>query len=107
MNEIFDDKFFEQNMAEVVYALMPFYKNLFTYVRTKLLERYGDKIRKDGPLPAHIFGNMWAQNWEGIYDQVQPFPATTKLDVTLDMMIQNYTPLRYTFTIMLEGITRM
>lgn len=95
MREFFEDEHLEQNMAEVIYAIMPLYKNLFTYVRRKLFERYGDRIRKDGPLPAHIFGNMWSQNWEGIYDLVQPFPATTKLDVTLDMMIQGYTPLRY------------
>ncbi|XP_047368061.1 angiotensin-converting enzyme-like isoform X2 [Vespa velutina] len=94
MREFFEDEHLEQNMAEVIYAIMPLYKNLFTYVRRKLYERYGDRIRKDGPLPAHILGNMWSQNWEGIYDLVQPFPASTKLDVTLDMMIQGYTPLR-------------
>ncbi|XP_043682054.1 angiotensin-converting enzyme-like [Vespula pensylvanica] len=94
MREFFEDEHLEQNMAEVIYAIMPLYKNLFTYVRRKLFERYGDRIRKDGPLPAHILGNMWSQNWEGIYDLVQPFPASTKLDVTLDMMIQGYTPLR-------------
>ncbi|XP_066588650.1 angiotensin-converting enzyme-like [Prorops nasuta] len=94
MRESFDDDYFQQNIAEVMSAISPLYKNLFTYVRAKLTERYGDKIRRDGPLPAHILGNMWAQNWEGVYDLVQPFPATRKLDVTLDMMIQGFTPMR-------------
>ncbi|XP_024941481.1 angiotensin-converting enzyme isoform X2 [Cephus cinctus] len=94
MREAFEDDYFQQNIAEAISAITPLYKNLFTYVRTKLIERYGDKIRRDGPLPAHILGNMWAQNWEGIYDIVQPFPAARKLDVTLDMILEGYTPLR-------------
>ena len=94
MRESFEDEYFQQNIAEVISAVTPLYKNLFTYVRSRLIERYGDRIRRDGPLPAHILGNMWAQNWEGIFNIVQPFPAARKLDVTLDMMIQGYTPLR-------------
>lgn len=98
MRELFEDEYFQQNMAEVMSAITPLYKNLFTYVRLKLFERYGDRIREDGPLPAHILGNMWAQNWENLFELVQPFSASRKLDVTLDMMIQNITPLRYDFT---------
>ncbi|XP_043514734.1 angiotensin-converting enzyme-like [Frieseomelitta varia] len=94
MRELFEDEYFRQNTADIMSAVMYLYKNLFTYVRTKLFERYGDRIRRDGPLPAHILGNMWAQNWEDLFDIVQPFPASKKLDVTLEMMIQNITPLR-------------
>lgn len=95
MRELFEDEYIQQNIAEVMSAITPLYKNLFTYVRSKLIERYGDRIREDGPLPAHVLGNMWAQNWEGLFELVQPFPAGRKLDVTLDMMIQGITPLRY------------
>ncbi|XP_006609675.1 angiotensin-converting enzyme-like [Apis dorsata] len=94
MREFFEEEYFQQNTADVMSAIMHLYKNLFTYVRTKLFERYGDKVRRDGPLPAHILGNMWAQNWEELYDLVQPFPASKKLDVTLEMMIQSFTSLR-------------
>ncbi|XP_076285295.1 angiotensin-converting enzyme-like isoform X2 [Lasioglossum baleicum] len=94
MRELFEDEHFHQNTADIMSAIMHLYKNLFTYVRTKLYERYGDKIRRDGPLPAHVLGNMWAQNWEDIFDVLQPFPASRKLDVSLDMMIQGFTPLR-------------
>lgn len=95
MRELFEDEYFQQNMAEVMSAITPLYKNLFTYVRSKLIERYGEKIREDGPLPAHVLGNMWAQNWEGLFELVKPFPASRKLDVTLEMIIQSITPLRY------------
>ncbi|XP_043287785.1 angiotensin-converting enzyme-like isoform X2 [Venturia canescens] len=95
MRDSFEEDYFQQNIAEVISAITPLYKNLFTYVRSKLLERYGgEKLREDGPLPAHLLGNMWAQNWEGIYELVEAFPAARKLDVTLDMMIQGFTPLR-------------
>jgi len=95
MRELFEDEYFQQNMAEIMSAVTPLYKNLFTYVRSKLIERYGDRIREDGPLPAHVLGDMWSQNWEGLFELVQPFPASRKLDVTLDMMIQGITPIRY------------
>ncbi|XP_058794125.1 angiotensin-converting enzyme-like [Phymastichus coffea] len=94
MREIYEDDYFQQNIAEVISAITPLYKHLFTYVRSRLIERYGDRIRSDGPLPAHVLGNMWAQNWEGIFNLVQPFPAVKRFDVTLDMMIQGYTSLR-------------
>ncbi|XP_043597026.1 angiotensin-converting enzyme-like [Bombus pyrosoma] len=94
MRELFEDEYFRQNTADVMSAITHLYKNLFTYIRTKLFERYGDKIRRDGPIPAHILGNMWAQNWEDLFDLVQPFPASKKLDVTLEMMIRRFTPLR-------------
>jgi len=95
MRELFEDEYFQQNIAEVMSSITPLYKNLYTYVRSKLHERYGNRIHEDGPLPAHVLGNMWAQNWENLFELVQPFPASRKLDVTLDMMIQGITPLRY------------
>lgn len=95
MRELFEDENFKKNIAEVMSAISPLYNNLFTYVRSKLIERYGDKIREDGPLPAHVLGNMWAQNWESLFELVQPFPASRKLDVTVDIIIQNITPMRY------------
>ncbi|KAF7993377.1 hypothetical protein HCN44_007880 [Aphidius gifuensis] len=89
-----NDAYFQQNIAEVISAITPLYKHLFTYVRTKMIERYGDKVRPDGPMPAHLLGNLWSQNWEGIYNLVEPFPAAKRLDITLDMIIQGFTPLR-------------
>ncbi|KAL7286356.1 hypothetical protein TKK_0019313 [Trichogramma kaykai] len=94
MREQYEDDYFQQNIAEVVSSITPIYKHLFTYVRARLIERYGDRIRNDGPIPAHLLGNMWAQNWEGVYDLVQPFPAVKKLDVTLELIIQAFGPLR-------------
>jgi peptidyl-dipeptidase A len=51
----------------------PLYRELHTYVRRKLIEKYGDAARRpDGMIPADLLGNMWAQEWGNIYDVVAP-----------------------------------
>ncbi len=51
----------------------PFYESLHTYVRSRLVEKYGTKVvPADGPIPAHLLGNMWAQEWGNIYDIAAP-----------------------------------
>src|SRR5262249_7679991 len=52
--------------------LKPLYVSLHAYVRWKLRERYGDAVPASGPIPAHLLGNMWAQDWENIYPLVAP-----------------------------------
>lgn len=40
----------------------PLYNELHCYTRGKLSEKYGsDVVSADGPIPAHLLGNMWAQ----------------------------------------------
>ena len=49
----------------------PLYEQLHCYVRGRLAERYGDEVvPPDGPIPAHLLGNMWAQSWGNVYDLV-------------------------------------
>ena len=51
----------------------PLYDQLHCYTRAKLNEKYGDKVQaKTGPIRADLLGNMWAQQWGGIYDLVAP-----------------------------------
>ena len=53
--------------------LEPLYKELHTYVRSRLIAKYGAAAeRKDGMIPAELLGNMWAQEWGNIYDVVAP-----------------------------------
>ena len=33
------------------------------------------RCRRGGPIPAHLLGNMWAQEWGNIYDLVEPYPG--------------------------------
>jgi len=54
----------------------PLYKSLHTYVRSRLIAKYGkDAERADGLIPAHLLGNMWAQTWGNVYPLVEP-PGT-------------------------------
>ena len=53
--------------------LEPLYRELHTYVRGRLIAKYGAAAeRKDGLIPAHLLGNTWAQEWGNIYDIVGP-----------------------------------
>ncbi len=61
----------------------PLYVSLHTYVRTKLREKYGaGAVPADGPIPAHLLGNLWAQGWTNIYPLVAPPKADPGYDLT-------------------------
>lgn len=60
----------------------PLYEQLHCHTRAKLVEKYGaDKVPADGPIPAHLLGNMWAQDWSNLYEDMVPYPAEPGLDV--------------------------
>ncbi|XP_068083930.1 angiotensin-converting enzyme [Anabrus simplex] len=95
MRAVYEDNQFEDQLNEVWASLAPLYRKLHAYVRKRLLEHYGSqKVRPDGPLPAHLLGNMWAQNWKNLAPMVLPFPRKLPIDVTTEMLRQGYTPLR-------------
>jgi peptidyl-dipeptidase A len=48
----------------------PLYLSLHAYVRMKLREKYGDVVPAGGPIPAHLTGNIWAQDWSNLSDLV-------------------------------------
>ena len=67
----------------------PLYLALHTYVRTKLSEAYGtDVVTPVAMIPAHLLGNMWAQDWQSIYDLVAPPGDATAYEVT-ELLIGN------------------
>jgi peptidyl-dipeptidase A len=46
----------------------PLYISLHTYVRARLVQKYGPHVvPPDGPIPAHLLGNPWAQEWGNIF----------------------------------------
>ena len=52
-------------------------------MRAKLAETYGKNVvSADGPIPAHLLGNMWSQSWGNIYDLVQPGESDAGYEVT-------------------------
>ncbi|MDP8999228.1 MAG: M2 family metallopeptidase, partial [Myxococcota bacterium] len=73
---------FELDVERLWAEVKPLYDALHCYVRAKLRAKYGsDKVPDHAPIPAHLLGNMWAQEWNNIYDIVAPFPTEPALDV--------------------------
>ncbi len=51
----------------------PLYLALHTYARAQLAGKYGKElVPEDGPIPAHLLGNMWAQGWNNVYPLLAP-----------------------------------
>ena len=64
----------------------PLYVSLHTFVRSKLGEKYGAGVLPgSGMLPAHLLGNMWAQDWANIYPLVAPPASTAAYDLTAEL----------------------
>jgi peptidyl-dipeptidase A len=62
--------------------LKPLYVSLHAYVRWKLREKYGDLVPANGPIPAHLLGNIWAQDWSNVYALVAPKDADPGYNLT-------------------------
>jgi len=82
---------FEKETDRLWSQVKPLYDGLHCYARGKLQGQYGKDLVPDGkPVPAHLFGNMWAQQWNNIYDLLEPYPGVSNLDVTKELVKQGY-----------------
>lgn len=66
----------------------PLYEQLHCYVRKELTDQYGDKGHVGNKIPAHLTGNMWAQQWGNLYTKVEPYPGVSSLDVSAALQAQ-------------------
>ncbi|MGA7649143.1 MAG: M2 family metallopeptidase [Thermoplasmata archaeon] len=74
---------FAQEVDRLWSEVEPLYRSLHAYVRRRLLEHYGgDRVPTQGPIPAHLLGNMWAQSWEGTLPLLVPPSTPTGMDLT-------------------------
>ncbi|MDH3746962.1 MAG: M2 family metallopeptidase [Gammaproteobacteria bacterium] len=84
---------FEAEATRLWQQVKPLYDELHCHVRAKLGEVYGeDKVPQDGPIPAHLLGNMWSQTWGFIYDLMEPYPGVAGLDVDSTLKAKDYAP---------------
>lgn len=73
---------YSADLERVWAEVAPLYKELHTYVRKKLIQKYGAAAeRKDGMIPAHLLGNMWAQEWGNVYDLAAPPSVPASYDI--------------------------
>jgi peptidyl-dipeptidase A len=69
----------------------PLYEALHCHVRARLGDVYGaDLVPGDGPIPAHLLGNMWAQSWDNIFDIVAPPQTAAGYDLTAILQGEGY-----------------
>lgn len=60
---------YEKEVDRLWQQLQPFYASLHAYVRAQLVKKYGREIvPPNGPIPAHLLGNIWSQEWNNIAD---------------------------------------
>jgi peptidyl-dipeptidase A len=59
---------FSAEVERLWQQVRPLYLSLHTYVRARLVKKYGPQIvPPDGPIPAHLLGDPWAQEWGNVF----------------------------------------
>uniref|UniRef100_A0AAZ3QHD8 Angiotensin-converting enzyme n=1 Tax=Oncorhynchus tshawytscha TaxID=74940 RepID=A0AAZ3QHD8_ONCTS len=78
------------DVRRIYKEILPLYKELHAYVRSKLQAKHPEHIHPEGGLPAHLLGDMWGRFWTGLYPISTPFPEKTDIDVTNAMIAQKW-----------------
>ncbi len=85
---------FSKELDRLWEQVRPLYLSLHAYVRNKLRDKYGpDAVPANGPIPAHLLGNIWAQDWSNVYKLVAPTDADPGYDLTEILKARNTQPL--------------
>jgi len=59
---------FDADLDRLWEQVRPLYLSLYTFVRARLSQKYGAQVvPPDGPIPAHLLGNPWAQAWGNVF----------------------------------------
>jgi len=74
---------FAKELDRVWEQLRPLYLSLHAYVRGQLAKKYGaNVVPPKGPIPAHLLGNPWAQEWNNVYDLMDSPKPPQSYDLT-------------------------
>ncbi|XP_045529197.1 angiotensin-converting enzyme-like [Pieris brassicae] len=85
------------NLRQLCYQLyesiLPLYKLLHGVARYQLRKLYGNTVPESGPIPAHLLGDLWSQNWESLAELIIPRTIDfderiNKLNWTVDHMVK-------------------
>ena len=74
------DQDFRGDLESLWTEMSPLYMSVHAYVRWRYRQHWGEEKMPNpaAPIPAHLFGNMWAQSWQGTFKMV-----------TIGIMIRN------------------
>jgi peptidyl-dipeptidase A len=84
---------FAKELDRLWEQLRPLYQSLHAYTRTKLREKYGDIVPEAGPIPAHLLGNLWQQDWSNVYEIVAPAGEKQAFSLTDNLKSKKVEPL--------------
>ena len=74
---------FSAELDRLWQQVRPLYISLHAYVRWNLEKKYGSGVvSEDRPIPAHLLGNVWSQDWTNIYPLIAPANADPGYDLT-------------------------
>jgi peptidyl-dipeptidase A len=74
---------FNAELERLWQQVRPLYLSLHTYVRARLAQHYGaDVVPTNGPIPADLLGNPWAQEWGNIFPLLGLPDASRGYDLT-------------------------
>ncbi len=74
---------FSAEVERLWQQVRPLYVALHAHVRSVLARKYGSQLVPEGGLiPAHLLGNMWAQQWGNIYPLLAPAGQDVGFDLT-------------------------
>lgn len=84
---------FEAEVERLWTQVKPLYEQLHCYVRRRLVKTYGAKrVDPKGAIPAHLLGNMWAQEWSQLYPLLAPYPKAASVDLSKALKAKGVTP---------------
>ena len=81
---------FAKELDRLYGQIKPLYESLHAYARKRLREKYGEVVPKDGPIPAHLLGNLWSQSWENVYPLLAPVGSDMGYDLTQILKAKKY-----------------
>jgi peptidyl-dipeptidase A len=89
---------FEELGERLWQQVQPLYVSLQCYARARLAQRYGaERVPPGKPIPAQLFGNMWAQQWTRIYpDILRPYPQAGVASADARLRSERWDGLRMT-----------
>jgi peptidyl-dipeptidase A len=83
---------FEADVERAWQQVKPLYDDLHCYARAQLAKRYGEsQVPAGKPIPAQLLGNLWALDWNKIYDDIlKPYPGVAAPRVDQALKAQAY-----------------
>jgi peptidyl-dipeptidase A len=89
---------FDAESERLWQQVKPLYAALQCHARAKLAEKYGEsRVPAGKPIPAQLLGNMWAQQWSKIYEDIlKPYPAVKIQSADHELVAHKWDAVRMT-----------